>query len=343
MWDAILQAFGIDSSKVSLSPIHQGLINNTWKVNGEEQSYILQRINENVFSRPEDISFNISSIASYLKEFHPEYYFVAPLIANNGLSFIKNDDGYYRMFSFVENSFTRDTVTSADEAFEAARQFGKFTAVLHGFDSSKLRTTIPGFHDLSLRYQQFLLALEHGNQERRKEAVDLVKQLKSRYFLVEEYEKIKHSKEFKLRTTHHDTKISNVMFDKSGKGICVIDLDTVMPGYFISDVGDMMRTYLCPVSEEERDPDKIMIRPGFYKAIVEGYQSEMQPHLTSTESKYIFYAGAFMIYMQALRFLTDHINNDIYYGAAYPGHNFARAQNQLTLLQRFEALKDERQ
>jgi hypothetical protein len=127
-----------------------------------------------------------------------------------------------------------------------------------------------------------------------------------------------------------------VLFDKNGKGMCVIDLDTVMPGYFISDVGDMMRTYLCPVSEEEKDLDKIGIRRDFYQAIVEGYRSKMHQHLTSTENKYFFYAGAFMIYMQALRFLTDHLNNDRYYGAAYPGHNFVRAQNQLVLLQRLK-------
>ena len=107
-----------------------------------------------------------------------------------------------------------------------------------------------------------------------------------------------------------------------------------MPGYFISDVGDMMRTYLSPVSEEEKDFDKIIVREEMYKAIVLGYYSEMKNELTSTEKKYFFYAGKFMIYMQALRFLTDHLNDDKYYGARYPGHNFMRAGNQTVLLKR---------
>jgi hypothetical protein len=108
----------------------------------------------------------------------------------------------------------------------------------------------------------------------------------------------------------------------------------VMPGYFISDVGDMMRTYLSPVSEEETDFSKIRVRKDFYKAIVEGYYSEMREELTATEKNAFFYAGTFMIYMQALRFLTDYLNNDVYYGAKYAEHNFNRAQNQIVLLER---------
>jgi len=114
----------------------------------------------------------------------------------------------------------------------------------------------------------------------------------------------------------------------------VIDLDTVMPGYFISDFGDMMRTYLSPVSEEEKDLSKIEIREDYFKAIAEGYLSEMGNELSSAEKKYLVYAGKFMVYMQALRFLTDHLNNDIYYGAKYEGHNFIRATNQVSLLKK---------
>jgi Ser/Thr protein kinase RdoA (MazF antagonist) len=147
--------------------------------------------------------------------------------------------------------------------------------------------------------------------------------------------------EFKLRVTHHDTKISNVLFDQEGKGLCVIDLDTVMPGYFISDVGDMMRTYLSPVSEEEKELDKIVVRDEFYKAIVEGFYKEMKEELTETEKKYFFYAGTFMIYMQALRFFTDFLNDDIYYGAKYPRHNFMRAKNQLVLLEQLLKKQDQ--
>jgi thiamine kinase-like enzyme len=141
--------------------------------------------------------------------------------------------------------------------------------------------------------------------------------------------------------THHDTKISNVLFDDQDNGLCVIDLDTVMPGYFISDVGDMMRTYLSPVNEEEKDLSKIIIRNEYFKAITDGYLSEMSAELTEKEKEHFVYAGKFMIYMQALRFITDHLNNDHYYGAAYEGHNFVRANNQAVLLQKLSEKEDE--
>ena len=133
------------------------------------------------------------------------------------------------------------------------------------------------------------------------------------------YDQLKTNPAFRRRVVHHDTKISNVLFDKYDRGLCVIDLDTVMPGYFISDVGDMMRTYLSPANEEEPDTDKILIRDDFYNAIVEGYLQEMKDELTDIEKKYFFYAGKFMIYMQALRFLTDHLNESVYYREDYSG------------------------
>ncbi len=197
-----------------------------------------------------------------------------------------------------------------------------------------MKTTLPQFHDLSLRYEQFLEALTHGNKERIIESDELIKILIENAHIAKEYENIKINPEFKFRVTHHDTKISNVLFDGDDKGLCVIDLDTIMSGYFINDVGDMMRTYLSPVSEEETDFSKIEVRDAFYKAIVKGYFDEMKDELTDTEKQYFFYAGQFMIYMQALRFLTDYLNNDVYYGAKYPKHNFNRAKNQIVLLQK---------
>ncbi|HRQ49240.1 MAG TPA: phosphotransferase, partial [Agriterribacter sp.] len=130
------------------------------------------------------------------------------------------------------------------------------------------------------------------------------------------------------------TTISNVLFDEQDKGICVIDLDTVMPGYFISDVGDMMRTCLSPVSEEEKDFSKIKIRDEYYKAIVQGYLEGMENTLSVPEKAAFFDAACYLVYMQALRFIADHLNNDQYYGARYEGHNFTRGCNQINLLKK---------
>jgi Ser/Thr protein kinase RdoA (MazF antagonist) len=207
-----------------------------------------------------------------------------------------------------------------------------FTKLLGGLDVSRLKITLPEFHNLSLRYQQFEKALLNGNPERIYESAESIRIIRENRNIVTVYESIMRNPEFRLRAIHHDTKISNVLFNENDRGICVIDLDTLMPGSFISDLGDMLRTYVSPVSEEEADFSKIKFREEYFDAIIDGYLGELRDELTDTEKEHVVYAGKFMIYMQAIRFLTDHLNNDSYYGARYEGHNFLRANNQLTLL-----------
>jgi Ser/Thr protein kinase RdoA (MazF antagonist) len=335
MTASVLPAYGLKGAPLSVESYGSGLINHTWKVNTPGRSFILQRVNEVVFARPDDIAHNIRLVADYLEEHYPDYLFVGPVATGDGrdMTYVEGE-GFFRLFPFVSGSCSWDVVETPGQAYEAARQFGRFTHLLSGLDSSRLRITIPSFHDMGLRYQQFLLALGKGDPRRLVESRVLINTLQQYTDIVRTYEQIKADPDFMLRVTHHDTKISNVLFDAEGNGLCVVDLDTVMPGYFISDVGDMMRTYLSPVSEEEQDFEKIVIRDDYYKAIVQGYYGEMKDVLTPTEKEHFFYAGKFMIYMQALRFLTDHLNRDAYYGARYPGHNFVRAANQVVLLQR---------
>ena len=342
MLHTVLPAYGFENNSLKVEAFGSGLINNTWKITASGNEYILQRVNHDIFKEPADIANNIRLIGAYLRKNHPEYKFVSPVTSSAGEEMVYlREKGYFRMFPFVPGSHSKDVVETPAQAYEAAIQFGRFTRLLHGFDIKNLKITIPCFHDLTLRYEQFLQALEKGNRQRREESKDLIRSLVSHADIVTEFNHIKSSPEFKLRVTHHDTKISNVLFDAAGKGLCVIDLDTVMPGYFISDVGDMMRTYLSPVSEEEKEFSKIEVRDDFYKAIVKGYYNEMKDELTPTEKKYFFYAGTFMIYMQALRFLTDYLNNDVYYGAKYPLHNFIRAKNQVVLLEQLIKKKNQ--
>jgi thiamine kinase-like enzyme len=194
-----------------------------------------------------------------------------------------------------------------------------------------------------LRYEQFEDSLKKGNPLRIKEAEPVIQYIIEQRGIVAEFDAIQKNPAFRIRVMHHDTKINNVLLDKNNKGLCVIDLDTVMPGYFISDVGDMMRTYLSPASEEETDLSGIEIREDIFEAIVCGYLKEMKNVLTSEEKRAFVYAGKFMIYMQAIRFLTDHFNNDIYYGAKYQGHNYYRAINQVDLLKKLVAKEDQLQ
>lgn len=335
MLQPVLSAFGLKEETVAITPYGNGLINHTWKITTPHNQYILQRLNQSVFRKPGVIAHNLRIMAAYLKDHHPGYLFVAPLPSANGSDMVyMKEEGYFRLFPFVGGSHSKNVADTPRQAFEAARQFGRFTRLLAGMEVTKLQITIPSFHNLSLRYRQFLQAAKNGSQQRRQACTGLINELLAHSSIEKEYRTILSDPHFRQRVTHHDTKISNVLFDPQDNGLCVIDLDTVMPGFFISDVGDMMRTYISPVSEEEGDLCKVDVRNDFYKAVVDGYYSEMKEELSGAEKKHFYYAGQFMIYMQALRFLTDYLNNDRYYGSRFEQQNLLRAKNQMTLLTR---------
>ena len=330
----ILANYSLVQGHVELEAISNGLINETWVVKNSHQDFILQKVNHHIFKNPDAIAFNVRLIADYLQANFPGYLFVAPFKTrdNEEMKYAAGE-GYFRLFPFIKKSVTLKTVQNTQQAYEAAREFGNFTKLLSLFPAKTLQITLPDFHNLVLRYQQFETALESGNEERRKESAGLIHFIKANAGIVDTYKNILQNPAFKLRVTHHDTKISNVLFNEADKGLCVIDLDTVMPGYFISDVGDMMRTYLSAANEEEGDFKKIVIREQYFKAIWDGYMKEMASELSMEEKGHFIYAGKFMIYMQAIRFLADYLNNDVYYGAKYEKQNLVRAGNQVVLLQ----------
>lgn len=332
----ILSAFGLDPSRCQVEQLNSGLINRTWKVSAQDASFILQRLNTDVFRSPEVIVENHSRVAEYLEETHPDYLLIVPLMATDGKYLQQDEEGYlYRLMPYVSGSLTVEVVSSASEAYQAAQQFGRFTSRLSGFDACELKPTIPDFHNLLLRFQQFEEAVQKASEVRLTAAGSAIEQAYSHQDIAETYRNIVSENRIPQRVIHHDTKISNVLFDNDGRGICVIDLDTVMGGYFFSDLGDMMRTYLSPVNEEETDFSKIVIRKDYFKAIVDGYLSEMAAILTPGEKDLFVYSGKFLIYMQALRFLTDYLNGDIYYPTRSSEHNLQRAHNQFQLLEKY--------
>jgi Ser/Thr protein kinase RdoA (MazF antagonist) len=339
MFKNILSAFGIDADRSAVVPFGSGLINGTWKVSFGDDAYILQRINTNIFKSPQAIADNLVSLQTYLAQTAPDYIFAAPLPTLNGDYLVIDDNQYYRLLPFIKNSHTVDEVSVPAQAFEAAKQFGKFSRLLNDFDADSLKYTLPDFHNLSLRVDQFKSALKNAAADRLEKAAVEIKEIEKHEDIADTYRQLVEQKKIPLRVIHHDTKINNVLFDTEDKGLGVIDLDTVMPGYFISDVGDMMRTYLSPANEEEKDLDKVYILEDNFAAIYKGYMTEMGEVLTSAEKNLFFYSGKFMIYMQAVRFLADYLNGDIYYHTTYPGQNFVRAQNQLSLLNKYIAAK----
>lgn len=196
--DEILKAFGIENA--TAMSFGTGLINHTWKVQAPGGNYVLQKINNTVFKQPQDIAYNIRLIGNYLQKNCPGYFFVRPCMANDGSDMIFwEGEGWFRLMPFVENSFTFDTVQTAEQAFEAAKQFGQFTRNLSGFQSENLRTTIPHFHDLELRYQQFLNVVK-GGPKRIAEATAVINSLMDLNSIVKEYKAHIQNPRFKNRS-----------------------------------------------------------------------------------------------------------------------------------------------
>jgi Ser/Thr protein kinase RdoA (MazF antagonist) len=334
---AILQAFGLKREDYQTQRFGHGHINDTILLLSKsgKDDFVLQKINTNIFKQPEIITTNHRLAADYLALNHPEYFFITPVRTITGEEYFDHNTECWRLLPYVPHSVALDEATSPTQAYEAARQFGKLTRFLNGIDLHDFRPSIPNFHNLTLRYSSLQDAIRNAREERREYAEELIDAFLEFSFVPIKFEELKTDTDFPDRLLHHDTKINNVLLDeKTFKGICVIDLDTLMPGKIISDLGDMVRTYVSPASEEEQDFSKIEIREDYYEALMKGYLSELGNILTDTERDTLFYAGQFMIYMQGIRFLSDFLNNDIYYPIKYAEHNFNRAKNQLILLER---------
>lgn len=326
-----------DPSEYSIMQFGSGLIHKTYLVEYQgNPEYILQKINHHVFQKPFDIVTNISLLQTYLKEHHPEYPFAQLIFAKNDSGLYVSGEDHYRLTGFINGTHSLDICSYPEQAYQAAYAFGKFTFNLNGIDIQQFKYPIPDFHNLLNRFKIFEIALKEGNSIRRDENKDIIEWIYKRRDIVLKYESIINDKSFIKRIIHHDTKISNVLFDEKEKGITVIDLDTTMPGYCISDIGDMIRTYTSPASEEEKDLSMVFVRKEFLQAIIEGYQENMNEQLSNSEKNNLLFGGSFMIFMQALRFFSDYINNDIYYGSKYEGHNLIRTKNQMKLLESFE-------
>lgn len=251
------------------------------------------------------------------------------------LLFIDEEKGSWRMFSFVENSYSPLASTTVNEAVLVAKCFGKFANDLKGLDTSKIQEVLPGFHDLAWRYEQFEDALKNASGERKTKAASLIEKAYKYSNLVDYYKKItKDPENYPLHVLHHDCKIANILFDKvTEQIICPVDLDTTQNGYFFSDLGDMIRSMTPNLPETAKDIDALQLRGNFYDNIRANYLEAMKDLLTPKEVEDIDMAGQIIVYMQSLRFLADYLNNDIYYHIEYPEQNYVRAANQFKLLE----------
>ena len=340
----VINAFSQPDEMYTIEQLGNGLINHTFKLSGKKsgRTLLVQQINKNVFKRPEDVQYNYLKLWQY-KNGTKEIRFPSPVeLKNSEALFIDSDGNYWRAFEFLNDTETLNVPHNAEQAYTTAKTFGQITAFLSSFDAEELNIVIPDFHNLSFRYKQFEDSLKNANQERLKKAASLINEVQSREKYKNFYEQIISSPDFLKRVMHHDAKIANVLFDKkTGHVICAIDFDTTMPGDFFSDLGDMIRSMACSSDEHNTDFEHLHIRKDFYKAIVSGYTEVMTDYLTEKEKKYIHSAGLIMIYMQAVRFIADYLNNDIYYQISYKEQNFDRGLNQITLLKNLEQFLSE--
>ncbi len=334
----ILFAFGLNANNFSILPSTKGLINQTFVVTHQDtsQRYILQQLNTAIFKNPIAISANIKLASAAILAVDENY----PVIKINPTTkgndyFVDEDNNYWRLIDFIGNTTTIESITTDEQAKQTAYSFGKFSSLLQNANTEHFIPAIPDFHNLDLRFEQFKNAYVNADEERKSQAKDCIDYLLSRIEIVSIFNNIEKEKLIPKRIIHADTKISNILFDANTlEPKAVIDWDTIMPGYFISDLGDMIRTMVCEAGENETNLNDIVFRKEYYKAIISGYKNAIQ--LTENELNLLSYAGKFMTYMQALRFLTDYLNHDMYYHITYPEHNLNRAKNQTRLLQVIE-------
>lgn len=336
-------------------PYGSGHINDTFAVvydqGGNRVRYILQRLNTRVFQDPEGLMNNVAMVcrhtASKVEATAPpddvNRRALTLVSAEDGKPFWVDDAGdYWRVYFFVEKAATHDVITSPRQAREAAKAFGRFQAMLADFPADQLKETIPGFHHTPGRLDALRRAAEEDPRGR---AVTVGPELDfafSRESLAGVFLDLHARGEMPSRVTHNDTKLNNVMLDhETGEGICVIDLDTVMPGLSLYDFGDMVRTAVSPAAEDERDLSKVTVRTEMFKALAVGFLSTAGSFLNEVERRHLVTAGKLLTYENGLRFLTDYLNGDIYFRTSREGQNLDRCRNQFALIRSLEARENE--
>jgi thiamine kinase-like enzyme len=341
----VFQTFKPDTHLLAYEELATGHINDTYLVKTADHSlYILQRINQGVFKDVPGLIWNKVHISNHLQQRLIHLSDKARL--RRVLTFVNNQNGkpytvdqegdYWNLMIYIDQSKTFETVKSAEVAYEGGKLFGEFLNLTSDFDPNKLIEVIPKFHDMDFRYAQFQDSLKKASKERlngAKRSIDLVAVLKDEMHLLQ---KLKNTKKIKLRVTHNDTKISNALFDLNNKGLCVIDTDTVMQGIVHYDFGDAIRTICNTAAEDEKDLDQVQFNKPFYQAYLKGFLEKTEATLTPVEIKYLALGAKTMIFIMALRFLTDYLNGDIYYKTKYDDHNLDRAKNQFKLIQSFD-------
>lgn len=344
----IASQFTIKSPVKEAKPMGIGNINASYVVTCEDGSkYALQRINTDIFKDPRGMMNNIFAVTDHIRGKviaeggDPEREVLQYLRTADGDTVYETEEGVYRMYRFVDNALTIQQIPDAEWAFQCAYSFGHFQKQLSDFDSSVLIETIPNFHHTQKRYEAFLASVERDAAGRAAEVADLIDFAKKESYLASAIVKDMEAGILPLRVTHNDTKINNILFNpETKKGMCIIDLDTVMPATTLYDFGDMVRTSATVTEEDDDNYDRVGMDLRYFKALVKGYCEGSDGTLTREEIKRLPLAAKVITYEQFMRFLADYLDGDVYYAVRRDRHNLIRAKNQMYLLKNMEEQYD---
>ncbi len=316
-----------------------GHINDTYMISTDtDKKYILQRINSNVFKKPADVVSNIEKVIEHLsKKSQGERSALSFVPTKNNTNFYQDGENFWRIYNFIENAYSPETMDDPEEFYNCAYAFGDFQKKLADFPADELKETIPDFHNTPKRFERFMQVVTEdklGLAKNVQEEIEFVKARKDFCSaLYNEYEK----GNLPIRVTHNDTKINNVMLDNDTKEpLCVIDLDTVMPGFSVNDFGDSIRFGAATAAEDETDVSKMTIDLGLYESFMKGFSKGCAGLLKKSEMLLMPVGSKMMTFECGMRFLTDYLEGNVYFKTKYPEHNLVRCRTQFKLVSEME-------
>jgi hypothetical protein len=347
---SVARQFQIYGEFISAGPYGSGHINDTYcavfNQAGTPVRYILQRINHNVFKTPAALMENVQRVTTHISQKVADQADFSRcgltlIAARNGRAWHCDADGnYWRTYIFIENARTYDAVESPQQAFQAARAFGRFQKLLSDLPAPRLHDTIPDFHHTPRRFAKLEAAIAADSANRARLAWPEIEFALNRKAMTG----VLLAAGLPERVTHNDTKLNNVMLDdKTGEGICVIDLDTVMPGLVPYDFGDIVRTSTSPANEDERDLSKVRMQFPMFEALARGYLATAAEFLTKAERQHLVFSGKLITFEIGIRFLTDFLEGDTYFKVHREGHNLDRCRTQFKLVESITRHEEEMQ
>jgi len=339
----VVSQFTGDDANLEIKPLGKGHINDSYKVTASDREYVMQRINHHIFKNVPELQNNILRVTGHIRKKLEEQGVadidrrVLTLIpTQEGALFYKDSTGdYWRLMDFIKESKSYDEI-NPELAYRAGFAFGDFQKMLADLPGKPLFETIPNFHNLEARLETFREAVQTNSAGRLNKVSGLVEEIEDRAEEMCKAERLHREGKLPKRINHCDTKVNNILFDENDQVLCVVDLDTVMPGYVLSDFGDFIRTGANTGAEDDKKPDNVSVNLDIFEAYAKGYLKNAASFLTDVETEHLAFGAKLLTYMQMVRFFTDYINGDTYYKITYPEHNLIRTEAQFKLLQSLE-------